>query len=190
MFNRIIESLQSVDQFSTEDLDLFQSKLDRLSLSRGENFLEEGKVSKSLAFIEKGLAMHYQTINGDEVARDFTIENGWVTYLKSFTNQSVSDMGIKMLEDSVLICISHSDLMALFTLQPKFMVAKNFFVERSFTDIVQHNADLAQLDAKDRYYKMMKEKPEIVNRVPQYYIASYLGIKPQSLSRLRKEASN
>jgi hypothetical protein len=52
---------------------------------------------------------------------------------------------------------------------------------------MQHGSDLAMLNAKQRYYKFMHESPEVINRVPQYYIAAYLGIKPQSLSRLRKE---
>jgi hypothetical protein len=52
----------------------------------------------------------------------------------------------------------------------------------------QHSADLAMLNGKDRYYKFMKEKPHLINRIPQYYIAAYLGIKPQSLSRIRKES--
>jgi ribosomal protein L10 len=51
----------------------------------------------------------------------------------------------------------------------------------------QHSADLAMLSGKERYYKFVKEKPHLINRIPQYYIASYLGIKPQSLSRIRKE---
>jgi len=51
----------------------------------------------------------------------------------------------------------------------------------------RHGADLAMLSGKQRYYKFMQEKPHLINRIPQYYIAAYLGIKPQSLSRIRKE---
>ena len=189
MNDKLIESLRQVDQFTDTEIDLFKSKLVTIRLSKGEHFLEEGQVNNHIGFIEKGLAMHYQMIGGNEVARDFTIENNWLTYLKSFTNQSVSDMGIKALEDTDLICLTHSGLAELFVAQPKFIAVKNFYIEKSFVDIVQHNANLAMLDAKQRYYKLMKEKPEIISRVSQYYIASYLGIKPQSLSRIRKEAN-
>jgi hypothetical protein len=63
---------------------------------------------------------------------------------------------------------------------------KYFYTELSFMNYAQHSADLAMLDGKDRYDKFLREKPDLINRVPQYYIAAYLGIKPQSLSRLRK----
>ncbi len=189
MYNQLIAGLRMIDHFSDEDIELFTSRLEMITLAKGEHFLEEGQINGSIAFIEKGLAMHYQNINGEEVARDFTTENNWLAYLKSFSNQSVGDMGIKVLEDSSLICLSHTNLMELFVLQPKFVAVKNFYVEKSFVDIVQHNANLTSLDAKQRYYALMKEKPEIIHRVPQYYIASYLGIKPQSLSRIRKEVT-
>jgi hypothetical protein len=75
----------------------------------------------------------------------------------------------------------------LFEAQPKFMVLKDFYTETSFMSYARHGADLAMLSGKQRYYKFMQEKPHLINRIPQYYIAAYLGIKPQSLSRIRKE---
>lgn len=188
MEDKLLGSLQAVEHFSADEMALFMSKMERRVLAKGDHFLEEGQVSKEIGFIIKGLAMHYQVLEGNEVARDFTTENNWLAYLKSFTQQSVSDMGIKMLEDTELLCISYSSLGELFAIQPRFLAVKNFYVEKSFVDIVEHNANLTVLDAKQRYYKLMKEKPELIHRVPQYYIASYLGIQPQSLSRIRKEA--
>jgi CRP-like cAMP-binding protein len=91
-----------------------------------------------------------------------------------------------MLEDSTIHCISFSNLQQLFNKHPKFLALKTYYVEQSMMDMAQHSADLAMLDARERYYKFMKEKPQLINRVPQYYIAAYLGIKPQSLSRIRK----
>jgi len=184
----IVNSLRAVGHFTEAEIDQFMARLVPVKLAKGEHFLEIGQISRNVAFIQRGLAMHYQLVNGEEMARDFTTENNWLTYLKSFTNQSVSDMGIKVLEDTEMVVLSFGALNELFALQPKFITVKNFYVERSFVDIVQHSANLAMLDAKARYYKLMTEKPEIISRVPQYYIASYLGIKPQSLSRIRKEA--
>jgi len=78
-------------------------------------------------------------------------------------------------------------MQCLFLLSSRWLVFKNHLVENVFFNITEHNADLATLDAKERYYKFMREKPDLINRVPQYYIAAYLGITPQSLSRIRKE---
>jgi hypothetical protein len=78
-------------------------------------------------------------------------------------------------------------LQHLFHLSPRWLQFKNHLVQLVFFNITQHNADLAMLDAKARYYKFMRENPDLINRIPQYYIAAYLGITPQSLSRIRKE---
>jgi CRP/FNR family transcriptional regulator, anaerobic regulatory protein len=169
------------------DFELLVSKFEKQILGKGESFLEEGKICKSIAYVEKGLAMYYRTVDGEEIPVDFGIENDWITYLNSFSNQSISDMNIRMLEDSVVHCLSFNNLNEVIGMNPKFMALKNHYVEQSFMEIARHGANLAMLDAKQRYYKFMKEKPHLLDRVPQYYIAAYLGIKPQSLSRIRKE---
>jgi CRP-like cAMP-binding protein len=96
-------------------------------------------------------------------------------------------MGIKALEDMRILRLSATNMQLLFEAQPKFIALRSFYTERSFMSNAQHSADLAMLSGKDRYAKFMKEKPDLINRIPQYYIAAYLGIKPQSLSRIRKE---
>jgi CRP-like cAMP-binding protein len=174
---------------SDHDFDQLASRMQRQTFSKGDLFLEEGKICKSIAYVEHGLAMYYRTVDGEEIPVDFGIENDWITYLTSFNTQSVSDMNIRMLEDSTVYNLSFQDLSEIVTQNPKFMALKNHYVEQSFMEIARHGANLAMLDAKQRYYKFMKEKPHLLDRVPQYYIAAYLGIKPQSLSRIRKETS-
>ena len=183
----MLEKLKTAGNLSDEDFTLLISKLETKAVKKGEHFLEIGKVNSSLGFIEKGLAMYYRIVNEEEIPVDFGIEGDWLSYLKSFNTQEPSDLGIKMLEDTSMHCLSFASLNELFQLQPKFMALKTYYVERSLMDMAQHSANLATLDARDRYYKFMREKPHLINRLPQYYIASYLGIKPQSLSRIRKE---
>jgi CRP-like cAMP-binding protein len=172
---------------SDSDFDQLASRFERQELKKGDTFLEEGQISKRMAYVEKGLAMYYRTVDGEEIPVDFGIENDWIAYLMSFNNQSLSDMNIRMLEDSVVHCLSFTGLNEIVSANPKFLALKNHYVEQSFMEIARHGANLAMLDAKQRYYKFMKEKPHLIDRVPQYYIAAYLGIKPQSLSRIRKE---
>jgi len=183
----MLERIKTAGNLSDADFALLVSKLETKTVKRGEHFLEIGKVNTSLGYIEKGLAMYYRVVDGEEIPVDFGIEGDWASYLKSFNDQSPSDLGIRMLEDSTVHCLSFASLGELFQLQPKFMALKTYYVERSLMDMAQHSANLATLDARDRYYKFMREKPDLINRVPQYYIAAYLGIKPQSLSRIRKE---
>jgi CRP/FNR family transcriptional regulator, anaerobic regulatory protein len=95
-------------------------------------------------------------------------------------------MWIKALEDTHLLTMSNTAMGELFSKQPKFMALRSYYTELSFIRNTEHASNLATLNAKQRYYKFMKDQPALINRVPQYYIAAYLGIKPQSLSRLRK----
>jgi CRP/FNR family transcriptional regulator, anaerobic regulatory protein len=182
----MLEKIKKAGNLSDVDFDLLLSKLKVRTLKKGDHFLEIGNVSSDLAFIEKGLAMYYRVLDGDEIPVDFGVEGEWVSYLQSFSNQTPADLGIKMLEDSTLHYLSFSALGELLAVQPKFFALKAHYVEQSLISMAQHSANLATLNAHDRYYKFMLEKPHLINRLPQYYIAAYLGIKPQSLSRIRK----
>ena len=187
MLDLLISKIQLVEKFSQEDIDLAAEYLKEDFIAKNDHFLNFGEISRHLAFIGTGLAMHYRLHEGLEIPVDFTPEGEWVAYLSSFSQGTPSDMGIKALEDMHILKLSATDMQKLFQAQPKFMVLKNFYTETSFMSNAQHGADLAMLDGKQRYNKFMKEKPHLVNRIPQYYIAAYLGIKPQSLSRIRKE---
>lgn len=182
----MLDILKKAGNLSDGEFDLLISKMEIIVFRKNQHFLEIGKVNTRMGFIEKGLAMYYRMSEGEEVPVDFGVEGNWVSYLKSFNDQVPADLGIRMLEDSRLHCLTHANFEQLFRTNPKFLALKNYYVERSMMDLAQHGADLATLDAKERYYKFMREKPDLINRVPQYYIAAYLGIKPQSLSRIRK----
>ena len=187
MNERLIQQLQKIDTFSDEEIGMLQSSLVEKFIRKGDHFLHLGQVSRHVAFIDTGLMMHYSLHDGVEIPCNFSLEGDWMGSLKSFTAGSPTDIAIKALEDTWIREISGDHLQQLFLSSPRWLLFKNHLVQLVFFTITKHNADLAMLDAKERYYKFMQEKPELINRVPQYYIAAYLGIKPQSLSRIRKE---
>jgi CRP-like cAMP-binding protein len=115
------------------------------------------------------------------------MEGDWISSLKSFTSGNPTEVAIKALEDSWILEISADQTRQLFESSPRWLLFKNHLMQHVFFNITRHNADFAMLDAKKRYYKFMLEKPDLFNRIPQYCIAAYLGITPQSLSRIRKE---
>lgn len=186
MHDLLLKKIKSITSFTDEELAFFISKLKELFIPKGEHFLREGQVSRHLGFIVSGMGMYYKNYEGVEIPTDFALENEWVGYLHSFTNKIASDINIKMLEDTQLLILSAEDLEIVYQFQPKFRILKDYYTEISFVSNTRHTADLAMLNAKQRYHKFMKEQPDLANRVPQYYIAAYLGIKPQSLSRIRK----
>ena len=187
MIDELLTKIKSIGDFSEEEIYLLFSSFNELFIEKGEYFLKEGQISNHFAYLKSGLTMHCKTHEGIEIPFDFTSENQWLAYLKSFNDRTPSDMGIKALEDTSMLTLSITNMQQLLNVQPRFMYLKNYYIELSFVSYTQHSADLAMLDAKQRYYKFMREKPDLIHRVPQYYIAAYLGIKPQSLSRIRKD---
>jgi CRP-like cAMP-binding protein len=186
MVNKLRTEIKKIADFSDDEIDQFFGYLEEDLIPKGQHFLKFGQVSHYVAYITSGLAMHYQLSDGVEIPIDFTVEGEWMAYLKSFTGGIPSEMAIKALEDTRILKLSATKMQQLFSWQPKFIAMKYFYTEISFMNYAQHSADLAMLDGKDRYDKLIREKPDLINRVPQYYIAAFLGIKPQSLSRLRK----
>jgi len=184
--DNLAREIRSIADFSDSEIELFFSFVEEHGIKKGGHFLKAGQVSYYMGYILSGLTMLYQTYEGREIPFDFLAENEWVAYLKSFSRQIPSDLSIKALEDTVLLRLSLENMQRLFQEQPKFMLLKNHYTEASFIRYSQHNADLAILDAKSRYSKFIRERRTLANRIPQYYIAAYLGIKPQSLSRIRK----
>lgn len=185
MSDKLIGEIKSVDNFSEEDIELFRNSLETIFIPKGDYFLKAGQVSKYIGYIESGLVIYYKLNDGNEIPCDFAIENEWITYLKSFTSGTESDMYIRALEDTHLLALSGLSLGALFQAQPKFQALRNYYTDLAFVKSSSHAVNLASLNAKDRYALFMKDHPQLIKRVPQYYIAAYLGIKPQSLSRLR-----
>jgi CRP/FNR family transcriptional regulator, anaerobic regulatory protein len=188
MTDPLIDQIRKIDRFSDDQIDMLQGYLIKKFIRKGDHFLNLDQVSRHIAFIDSGLTMHYSLHDGIEIPCNFSLEGDWMGSLKSFTSGSPTEVAIKALEDTWIREISAEQTEQLFLSSPNWLQFKNHLVQVVFFNITKHNADLAMLDAKARYYKFMREKPDLFNRVPQYYIAAYLGIKPQSLSRIRKEA--
>lgn len=186
MADKLIAEIKTIADFSDDDIALFMQAMEESFIPKGEHFLKDGQVSRHIGYLKSGLMMYYKIIDGTETPADFAMEHGWVVYLKSFTTNTISDMSIKALEDTHLLVLSNVKMSELFAAQPKFMAIRSYYTELSFIRNTNHASNLATLNAKQRYYKFMEDYPQLINRVPQYYIAAYLGIQPQSLSRLRK----
>jgi CRP-like cAMP-binding protein len=184
--DQLISEMKSIASFSDNDIALFTQALEPAFIPKGEHFLKDGQVSHHIAYTVSGLTMHYKITDGLEVPADFTAANEWLAYLKSFSTNTPSDMYIKALEDTHLLLLSRNSLEKLSAAQPQFLTMRSYYTERSFIRNVEHAANLASLNAKQRYTAFLKAYPTLAERIPQYYIAAYLGLTPQSLSRLKK----
>jgi CRP/FNR family transcriptional regulator, anaerobic regulatory protein len=188
MTNTLSDSLKKFKNLTLEEIKIILDNFSTILLDKQDYFLKEGQICKSVGFIESGLVMYYKLTNeGQELVCDFGSENDWVTQYESLTKKTASTLYIKAIEPTTLNIISFEKINALYKKVPFFENITRQLVEKVFFEILKRAEDFQSLKAEERYEKLLKENPQILNRLPQYYIASYLGIAPQSLSRIRKK---
>jgi len=182
----LMKNVQRFSQFSDEELAAFSTIVQLKQLTKGDFLLNEGQVSQEIVYVRQGLLMYYVNNDGDSVPRDFAMEDEWAAYLKSFSSGQPADINIVALEDTSVYAFSRDSIQSLFQAHPRFMALQNYQVEQAFISTSEHASNLAMLTAQQRYNWLVEQKPQLVQRIPQYCLAAYLGIKPQSLSRIRK----
>ena len=165
----------------------FFSKFSPLLLNKGDYFIREGKVCRKLAFITKGCMMCSYNKNGKEYIDEFSIENEFITDYASFINGEPANKDVICLENTELLTIEYEDLQTLYAKDREFEKAGRFMSEMLFITWQDKAKSLLIDDAKTRYLKLIDNRPSLSQRVPQYLIASYLGVSPETLSRIRRK---
>jgi CRP-like cAMP-binding protein len=158
------------------------------TVGKNEYFLEEGQICNYIGFVNQGVMIYYKSMdNGNEITTDFAFDGDWVTINQSRLNNSPSTINIKAIENTELMVITQQNLSELYVRIPKLERLGRILMEQSFLKIAQQSVDLQVLTAKERYKSLLRNYPEIFQKVPLYHIANYLGIAPKSLSRIRRE---
>ena len=171
-----------------EDELLILSAFEPVEIKRRKSVLESGQTCKYLYFITKGcLRSFYIDSKGVEHIYQIRMDNSWISDLESFFVQQPSKYHIEAIEDSQLLKISKEKLEQLLVDVPRLERYFRILFQKAYVNALSRlNATMWE-SAMDRYNEMLKEQPEIFQRVPLAYIASYLGITPESLSRIRKQ---
>lgn len=148
-----------------------------------------GSTAREAYFLNTGAARLYFIKDGEEICANFIFEGGFITSFESFLMQSPSRQAVETLEECELLVLNKAKLEALIKAHPKFNMFSKAIAEQAFI-MLQRRASSFILDSpEERYMNMISERPEILHRVPQHMIASYLGVTPVSLSRIRKRIS-
>ena len=153
--------------------------------NKGDLLLESGKICDFFGFLEEGLLRYFSWKDGEDITKFFTLPPYAFTSQRSFSMRTPSKENIEAVEDSVVWSISYERNQELMQ-----MSSYNTFIRKLVQEVQYFTEnildELQNLTAEDRYQKIIHEQPELIKRVPLRYLASYLGITPQSLSRIRK----
>jgi CRP/FNR family transcriptional regulator, anaerobic regulatory protein len=169
------EELQSANHLFTERL-----------LKKGEFWVKEGEFNADMLFVNKGMLRSYFLKNEVEKTFDLTIENQLVTCTYCYTFGLPSKDFIQAVEDTNLCIISKENLDTLYTQSYKWeRLSRILFEGYTIGQEIRLRSFIADT-AQERYEQLATEQPELLQRTPQIYLANFLGITPQSLSRLRR----
>lgn len=157
------------------------------TLSAGDYFLQAGIVCQHVGFVAEGLLRYYVLDDGTEHTYDFSPEQSFVCDYESFLTQSPSGRFIQAIERTQLWRIHYNDLQCLYRDLEHGQEFGRLVAERLFVGTLQKLTSLYRETADERYDHFLRLFPGLADRMPQYIVASYVGIKPQSLSRLRAQ---
>jgi len=187
MNDEIEKQFRQMLPLEDEDLKTFISKFKPLSLKKGDYFIKEGAISRKVAFIISGSMLCVYNKDGNEVIDEFSLDREFITDYHSFLTNSPADKDVRCIEDTELMVISYEDLQDLYSQKQIFEKVGRLMAEALFLSWQQKAKSLMLDDAEARYLKLITRRPDLPQRVPQYLIASYLGVKPETLSRIRKK---
>jgi len=173
--------------FPEETIIHFADAFVERKLKKGDYLLQEGETCKDLVFILQGNMMCYYLKSGKRYIDEFSLDYEFITDYTSFINQTPTDKYIECLEDCVIYSLHHDKMNALYNL-PNYSFDKlgRLMAEQIYLQWHDKSKSLLMDDATERYLKLIHRRPHLPQRVAQYLIAEYLGITPESLSRIRK----
>ncbi len=160
------------------------------SLRNGEYLVEAGERCRELAFVQEGVLRTYNLAEGEEVTLWLASEKKFATSVSSFVFGTQSRWHVQAVTDCELLLISREDHFQLLEEHPAWMEFDNLALANAYAFLEDRMFAHLYTTARERYQELMEKDPELFNRVPLQYIASMLGVRPETLSRLRSEANS
>ncbi|MEM6801818.1 MAG: Crp/Fnr family transcriptional regulator, partial [Bacteroidota bacterium] len=153
---------------------------------KGSFLLKAGEITINTYFVLQGCVRQYYLLDGEEKTSHFFTENQWLIALDDATQKSPVNFYWSCLEDSILVVGNEAEAIDLYKKFPRFEMISRKILEADLKKQQEILASFITSTPEQRYLKLMEEQAELIQRVPQYHLASYIGVKPESLSRIRK----
>jgi len=179
--------LKNLGEFSEEEVDLTVSNLRSRSCKKGTTLIEEGKISQTIFYISSGFMRTYQLVDGTEKTINFVSANQFVASTNGLMANAPSDEFIETITDAEIIYLDAEKLEYLKHSVPKI----SFLMNKLFKEILdckeRRIRDFITLNSTERYRLFVEQNPELMKVVSINYLASYLGVAPETISRIRSK---
>ena len=188
MLDNFFNKLSKTITLTEADKAIFRQHVIVKKLRKRQYLLQEGEICKSVAFVSKGMLRSYFV---DEKSNEHIIQfapEGWfISDLYSFITEDSSNLNIDAIEDSELVLVSQAAHVLLENIIPEFFKFNYIQYRGAYIALQKRLTNIFTHSAEEKYIKLLSIYPDIMQRVPQHMIASYLGLKPETLSRVRKK---
>lgn len=187
MYTQINQNISRYVSFSPEEFEIFNSLIEYKAVPKKTILLHEGEMCNFEIFVIKGcVRKYYIDTNGFEVILQFATENSWISDISfSIYENSPSDVFIETLEDCEFYMFNPDTKEILFNKAPRFERAFRILMQRNLAVTQKRLFNAISKTATDKYLEFLNKYPTLSQRIAQHYIASYLGISPEFLSKIR-----
>jgi CRP/FNR family transcriptional regulator len=182
--------LKQTEFLTDADCDLFVRDLRIETFASKQYFLEEGRVCQKLGFINAGNFRTYYLLDGKEINTHFALQDQFVTDFKSFLTGQPSRYFIEAIDPAEIVVFNSAVLQAAYAQSPRWEKFGRLMAEAAFRESMQRTEAFLFYNAEERYRLLLEHRPDILQTIPLQYIASYLGIEKESLSRIRKKIAS
>jgi CRP-like cAMP-binding protein len=190
-YEYLLKHLKATVFFTDADMEMLIPFIEPAMVKKKEYLFRQGEIDRYVGFINKGCMRYYCTDDkGIEHILYFALEEWWVGDLNSFYMNEQSPNNLQALEDCELFLFSLSSFEGARKAIPAFDEFITIKHRKAYTATQQKSFEAVTITAEEKYKRLLSTSPRIFQRVPQHYIASYLGIAPESLSRIRKKISS
>ena len=156
-------------------------------LKEGEEISRPGSMVQKMFFIERGLVRGYRILDGVDVTHHFFLEKWFGTDYESFLTNKVGELFLEAAVESVIYEFHKKSFLDLCESNLSFNKIRTAIAEQAYLHMVNRMKDFQIRDLRERYLNLVERNPKLFNLIPQKHIASYLGVAPQSLSRIKKD---
>lgn len=187
MDNRLINYFLKITNLTADETKVLAESMVVKNFNKNEYLVKEGQFTNDTYFILDGCVRQYKTLDGNDITTNFYTEEQWIISLENFERKTASKYNLVCVEATTVVIGNEQKAQELFEQFPRFETTSRQIMETVFME--QQNLMTSYITDKpeQRYLKLLETRPDIFQRVPQYDIATYIGVKPESLSRIRKK---
>lgn len=186
MKDKFVKYFSGISALSEEEAKGIEEGMCLKTYIKGTVLLKEGQMSVDTYFILQGCIREYVLVDGEEKTTNFFTEDQWVISLNNFGPKSPASNNLICAEDTVVSVGNEKSAQEMFKQFPRFETISRAVMETFFTEQKKLLTSFLTDSPEQRYLTLLESRPELFQRIPQYQIASYIGVKPESLSRIRK----